>query len=175
MGQLPEPISTQDKFLHNIADGTPNIENIEPVSRQDKYLKYIAQNGGTGLIIEQGLWEPRLTNFGGWQPVYTLSTTNAHYYRIGNLVYITFYITGNITDAGTGYACISGIPYMSRIGTNITSINLTINGAFPEQPVIGIPSNYTYLSIYKQSGGKQSWTTGDITIGGSGCYLKNDD
>lgn len=48
MPDLPEPISKQDKFLHNIADGTPDISDIEPISRQDIYLKYIAENGSSG-------------------------------------------------------------------------------------------------------------------------------
>lgn len=47
---LPEPITREDKFLHNIIDGTPNIEDIEPISREDIYLKHIALNGGGGDI-----------------------------------------------------------------------------------------------------------------------------
>lgn len=45
---LPQPISDQDKLLHNIIDGTPNIEDLEPNSRQEIYLKYIALNGAGG-------------------------------------------------------------------------------------------------------------------------------
>lgn len=45
MGQLPEPQSRQDKFLHNIADGTPSIDDVEVISREDQYLSYIATNG----------------------------------------------------------------------------------------------------------------------------------
>lgn len=43
---LPEPISREDALLHNIIDGTPNIEDLEPLSREEVYLKYIALNGG---------------------------------------------------------------------------------------------------------------------------------
>ena len=48
MSQLPEPISRKDALLHNIADGTPNIDDLVPISREEIYLKYIAENGGGG-------------------------------------------------------------------------------------------------------------------------------
>lgn len=67
MGQLPEPQSRQDKFLHNIADGTPSIDDVEVISREDQYLSYIATNGvplkdipltvdkgGTGATTDSG-------------------------------------------------------------------------------------------------------------------------
>ena len=67
MSGLPEPQSRQDKFLHNIADGTPSIEDVEVISREDQYLSYIATNGvplkdipltvdkgGTGATTDSG-------------------------------------------------------------------------------------------------------------------------
>ncbi len=48
MADLPEPISREDKLLHNIADKTPNIDDLVPISREEKYLKYIAMNGTAG-------------------------------------------------------------------------------------------------------------------------------
>lgn len=57
MSDLPEPISREDKLLHNIAVGTPNIEDMVPMSREEVYLKYIALHGGgiSGTIsISQG-------------------------------------------------------------------------------------------------------------------------
>lgn len=44
--ELPIPESRQDKLLHNIADGTPDISELVPQSREEVYLKYIAENGG---------------------------------------------------------------------------------------------------------------------------------
>lgn len=49
MPQLPNPISRQDKLLHNIADGTPSISDMDPQSREEEYLKYIAMNGSGGI------------------------------------------------------------------------------------------------------------------------------
>ena len=58
MTNLPEPVSRQDKLLHNIADETPSIEDLEPNCREEVYLKYIAINGVTKkeipLKIEHG-------------------------------------------------------------------------------------------------------------------------
>jgi len=48
MSQLPEPVSRKDALLHNIADGTPDIDDLVPVSREEIYLKYIAENGSGG-------------------------------------------------------------------------------------------------------------------------------
>ena len=42
------PISREEILLHNIADGTPNIDDLVPISREEIYLKYIAENGGGG-------------------------------------------------------------------------------------------------------------------------------
>ena len=34
MTNLPEPVSRQDKLLHNIADETPSIEDLVPNCRE---------------------------------------------------------------------------------------------------------------------------------------------
>jgi len=58
MTALPEPVSRQDKLLHNIADETPSIEDLVPNCREEVYLKYIAINGAAKkeipLKIEHG-------------------------------------------------------------------------------------------------------------------------
>ena len=58
MTNLPEPVSRQDKLLHNIADETPSIEDLVPNCREEVYLKYIAINGAAKkeipLKIEHG-------------------------------------------------------------------------------------------------------------------------
>jgi hypothetical protein len=35
--ELPEPISREDELLHNIADGTPDIDDLIPQSREEIY------------------------------------------------------------------------------------------------------------------------------------------
>lgn len=68
MNDLPEPISREDMLLHNIAVGTPDVEDMEPISREEIYLKYIAMNGlnsgtiqidkgGTGATTAEGARE----------------------------------------------------------------------------------------------------------------------
>ena len=58
MTNLPEPVSRQDKLLHNIADETPSIEDLVPNCREEVYLKYIAINGAAKkeipLKVEHG-------------------------------------------------------------------------------------------------------------------------
>lgn len=51
MDDLPIPVSREDKLLHNIIDGSPNIDDLDPISREEIYLKYIALNGSIGGII----------------------------------------------------------------------------------------------------------------------------
>lgn len=123
--------------------------------------------------IEQGVWNPRLICFQGVDPTYTINYTNSHYYRIGNLVYITFFIYANITDIGSGSAYIDGLPFIAAGNTDRQAISLSVKGFFSDNTSLTASDSYTSLKIGNIDGSDQIWKTGQLYIGGSGCYLKS--
>ncbi len=202
MEELPEPISKQDKFLHNIADSTPDIDDIEAISRQDKYLKYIALNGGTsGGNANQkiGTWSPTLVNYTDSahpntvvDPTYSVVYSNAYYLKMGKLVYINFRIKVEITDIGTGFACVAGLPFNPDQNMIGQSFCISENSAVTESDgvvydgVVGQLYPDIYLEIYNErhipaislrtDNGIQAKTfkVGTNWISYSGCYVCDD-
>lgn len=62
-------------------------------------------------LFTQGEWTPTLFAYAGTtDPTVTYIAQNGKYFRIGNLVYVYFSITGNITQLGNGNAGIKGLP-----------------------------------------------------------------
>lgn len=122
--------------------------------------------------IEQGVWNPILTCPKNVNPTYTASYTNSHYYRIGNLIYITFFIHANITNIGSGSAYIDGLPFTAAKNTDRQAISLSVKGFFSDNTSLTVIDSHTYLKIGNIDGSDQSWKTGQLYIGGSGCYLK---
>lgn len=122
--------------------------------------------------FEQGSWTPQLIGVGGTNPTYTMSTTNSQYYRIGNLVYITFFIHANITNTGTGSAHIDGLPFVAHSNTDRQAISMSVKGYFSSSTALTVTDSHTYLKIGLTDGSDQSWSEGDLYIGGSGFYLK---
>lgn len=203
MEELPKPISKQDKFLHNIADGTPTIDDIEAISRQDKYLKYIALNGGTseGNINQKlGTWSPTLVNYTDSahpnvvvDPTYSVVYSNAYYLKMGKLVYISFRIKVEITDIGTGYACVAGLPFNPDQNMIGQSFCISENSAVTESDgvvydgVVGQLYPDIYLETYNErhipaislrtDNGIQAkkFKVGTNWISYSGCYVCDDD
>lgn len=202
MEELPKPLSKQDKFLHNIADGSPDIDDIEAISRQDKYLKYIALNGGTsGGNINQklGTWTPTLVNYTDSahpntvvDPTYSVIYSNAHYLKTGKLVHISFRIKVEITDIGTGFACVAGLPFNPDQDMVGQSFCISENSAVTESDgvvydgVVGQLYPDIYLETYNErhipaislrtDNGIQAKTfkVGTNWISYSGCYVCDD-
>ena len=203
MEELPKPISKQDKFLHNIADGTPAIDDIEAISRQDKYLKYIALNGNTseGNINQKlGTWSPTLVNYTDSahpnvvvDPTYSVVYSNAYYLKTGKLVYISFRIKVEITDIGTGYACVAGLPFNPDQNMIGQSFCISENSAVTESDgvvydgVVGQLYPDIYIETYNErhipaislrtDNGIQAkkFKVGTNWISYSGCYVCDDD
>ena len=298
MGQLPEPISKQDKLLHNIADGTPNIDNIDPISRQDYYLKEIATNGvplkdvpltvdkgGTGATTDSGArtnlsvyskseadtllsakantndlsavatsgsytdllnkptiptntsdltndsgyitnsvnnltyyytktetdsaiatanqkmgtWTPTLVNYTDTSnpvvvvdPTYTVDYSNAYYLKMGKLVCINFRIKVIVTDIGTGFACVAGLPFNPDQSMLGQSFCVAENSAVTETQgvvydgVVGQLYPDIYLETYNErhipaislrsDNGilAKTFKVGTNWISYSGCYICDD-
>lgn len=201
MEELPKPISKQDKFLHNIADGTPNIDDIEAISREDKYLKYIALNGGASGNAGQevGQWTPTLVNYTDSahsntvvDPTYSVVYSNAYYLKMGKLVHINFRIKVEITDIGTGFGCVAGLPFNPDPNMLGQAFTIAENSAVTESEgvvydgVVGQLYPDIYLETYNQrhipaislrtDNGIQAKTfkVGTNWISYSGCYVCDD-
>lgn len=94
MGELPTPVSREDKLLHNIINGTPNVDDLVPISREEVYLKHLATNrvveisqGGTGATTAEkarenlGVFKPYVLydNSSGTNDTIILSDDSANY------------------------------------------------------------------------------------------------
>lgn len=128
-----------------------------------------------GITISSGTWTPTLASRSGTNPTYTVYYRYARYYRINNLVYITFHLKVNITNAGTDYACIRGLPFATT--NNMDGQGLALRECFggldhnPGSAFIPDSSSIIYLQTVGGEGSQQ-WRTGDTWIGFSGCYIK---
>lgn len=90
------------------------IGNMFPVS---------IANGGTGATTKEGAlrqlglnsisgtWVPILSAEEGTAPTYTTIYYTARYTYQDPICYISFHGKWNITNNGSGYACITGLPY----------------------------------------------------------------
>lgn len=127
-----------------------------------------------GLTAKSGTWTPRLTSRDGVSPTYTVSYNHAQYYKIGKLVYIACHMKVKITNAGSGAAAISGLPF--RANTTSDGFGLALRevaGAVQHTPALAfIPSGGTGIYIQDATAATgNKYTTGDLWIGYSGCYI----
>ena len=78
-------------------------------------INSLLANKADKVTIETGHPSIILTNRsdGGsaTNPTYTITYRYGHYKRIDNICFITFAIRAEITNAGTGYATLGGLPY----------------------------------------------------------------
>lgn len=129
-----------------------------------------------GMIISSGTWTPTLSARDGTAPTYTLGYRYARYYRINNLVYITFHLKAKITNAGSGYAAIKGLPFTAVDGADGQGFTVRESlGAISSYPASAHLSDSTATINIQSSGGDMAlqWKTGDLWIGFSGCYIKS--
>lgn len=171
-------------------DGSEDI-CIPITSIDPKFLKTSLpiEKGGTGAVsISDALsnlgiptsfdkWIPVLASKGGSDPAYIQIYSDALCFSIRNLVYVTFKSKFNISNAGTGHACVRGLPFVSV--DNVEGQSLSCSGLYGAVSVnpggIGfIPKLQSYIELRSVTGDKpQEWRTGEVFIGYSGCYLKS--
>ena len=127
--------------------------------------------------VLSGTWTPSLSNTNNNNPSVNYSYQQGHYFKLGNLVYIEFYIRGKITALNSGdYACIRGLPYSANssrsFGAQALSIGILYNA-------VTVETNNTFIAngwiIRLQAGNGASatiWKTSssDFIISGSGWY-----
>lgn len=122
--------------------------------------------------VSQGTWEPIPSCPVGTPLTYTLILNKSQYYCIGNLVFINLYIHLNITDTGTGVACVDGLPFMVKKNSNWQAITMSLKGCFSSDVVAIACEGTTHLKFCTPIGGLPKWVEGDYFINASGCYLK---
>ena len=132
------------------------------------------QNLGINISQTVGSWEPKLSST-GIAPKYTTEYNVGKYYKINNLVYITFHIKGKITNAGTGYARITGLPFTSQPSMSNQALALieSQGGLIGQLPNLYVQDNSKTISIRKVGGTvANQWQVKDtFWIGASGCYI----
>lgn len=132
-------------------------------------------SSGEQVIFNEGSWTPNVRSRGGTNPTSSVQYRYAKYKRINNLCYVTFHGKWNISNAGTDYACITGLPYTSASGVNGQSLALhEMFGAITNNATrVGIiPDNSTRIDLNGENGAYASqWQTGDVWVGFSGFYL----
>lgn len=123
--------------------------------------------------VEIGTWTPTLLCPSGTNPTYTLESTNSWYYRIGDLVYITFFLHANITDAGSGAAYIGGLPFAAHLNIDGQTISTSFKGPFSISTIFTVNKGKTMMRMGINTGNTQSWQAKEFDLGASGCYLKS--
>ena len=129
-----------------------------------------------GIIISSGTWTPTLSARDDTAPTYTLGYRYARHYRINNLVYITFHLKAKITNAGSGYAAIKGLPFTAVDGADGQGFTVRESlVAISSYPASAHLSDSTATINVQSSGGDMAlqWKTGDLWIGFSGYYIKS--
>ncbi len=129
---------------------------------------------GENIIFEEGSWNPELRSRSGKNPTYTTLYRYAYYKRFNNLCYVSFHGKWNITNAGGDYACVTGLPYVSRGSLNGQSLALhEMFGAISTNSTrCGvIPDNSSRIDLQGENGSLSAqWQTGEVWVGFSGFY-----
>lgn len=124
--------------------------------------------------FEQGTWTPALSCPFGGPPTYTMQGSEAYYFRIGELVYINFFIEATVTDVGEGVASITGLPFKAKGVDSRHTIALNAKGCFDAaDTVIVLLGNSSALKFTSFGGGEYwPWKAEHFFLSGSGCYLR---
>lgn len=130
---------------------------------------------GENIVFEEGYWTPEIRSRSGTNPIHTVQYRYAYYKQFNNLCYVSFHGKWNITNAGTDYACITGLPYISAGNMNGQSLAFhEMYGAINTNPTkCGvIPDNSSRIDLQGENGSLAAqWQTGDVWVGFSGVYL----
>lgn len=147
------------------------VNNTLIPTDSDNVVNILTSNNSIPTV-EKGEWTPKLVCPDGTDPTYTAEYTFSYYYRIGDLVYITFFMYVHISKVGSGTAYIDGLPFIVLENTNRQAIAISAYGSLNVKTSFYAATETSTIRVGILSGGAQNWVTGDMYIGGSGCYLK---
>ncbi len=129
-----------------------------------------------GLPKESGNWTPSINASG-----VSYQSRSGYYHRIGNMVYIFCYLLMNITNAGSDYAKISGLPFSAHTGLK-AGFELIDTGNLAMIPAGGTTSHASFINSWggtsigiRTADGAvaQKWSTGNNRyLSFSGWYVK---
>jgi hypothetical protein len=125
-------------------------------------------NLGTEFLndYEDGTWTPVLISGGSTNPTGGgAQAPSGRYTKIGNRVWVTFYVGRSWTNTPAGGILISGLPYTILDNTNgyYTGAVATYNVGFGDGVFLSPVMNQTYAALYATSSGASwgalNWTT----------------
>lgn len=168
-------------------------------TKSELYTKSEVDSAIATANQKMGTWTPVLVNFTDSDnpsvvvdPTYTVDYSNAYYLKMGKLVCINFRVKVQITDIGTGYACVSGLPFNPDPNMLGQAFSIAENSAVTETQgvvysgVVGQLVPDIYLATYNErhipaislrtDNGIQAKTfkVGTNWIAYSGCYICDD-
>ncbi len=136
--------------------------------------------GGTGStnFYERGYWTPDIGSSGEAAPAVSYGYRYGVYYRVGDLVFVSCHINMSISNVGSDYACIKGLPYVCAAGCDkyglslVEDFNATSTGDGDPRGFVIQGINQIYLRGHSGAVATR-WKTGSGQyIGYSGCYIK---
>ena len=169
---MPTPIQqyegTGSKLLTGIQSGGSEVFSID----QDDVIN-IGTNlkfGNLDFEYEEGTWTPVL-NIAGGANAHTYAIQDGSYIKAGQQVTVTFRLTINSVDPGTGDVSIGGLPFttvQSAAGVAFSLISgITLTS--PYTSVLGQADGSTDITLHKLSnGGYAVVQNADV---GSSCFL----
>ncbi len=172
-----------DKYMFEVlSESRENISTYSPIFKFNSSSTPISGDpngtsprGAEQITFNEGSWTPVVRSRGGTNPTSTVQYRYARYKRFNNLCYVTFHGKWNISNAGTDYACITGLPYTSAGGLSGQSLALhEMFGTITTNPTRAgiIPDSSTRIDLQGENGAYSSqWQTGDVWVGFSGFYL----
>lgn len=132
------------------------------------------------MQMQEGTWTPELGTIEGAKPTVTYNTRIARYKKIGRLVFVNFFISGNITklNGTNNYALISGLPFKAKtinLGGMAISKGICYNALAENREVTFVIEENTIRIQTNNGTGSVKWgvTGGTFQIGGSGVYEVN--
>lgn len=128
------------------------------------------------MEIEEGTWTPVLSSLNETAPTVSLTRQSGRYIKIGKLVFVQFYIQGQITalNGTNNQALITGLPLAPNLLVTYSSaLNIsTLYNALADDTNIVFTLRNEGIKLQRNYGANTSnWkTTENFIIAGSGCY-----
>lgn len=165
----------------NIANLTNNVGNLADLTTTVK-TNIVSAINETNKIETFGNWQPVLSSRPTppavptpTAPTVTYGSRWGHYFRFGHIIYITANIHFNITNAGSGGAIITGLPFTASDAIFALTKSVSYNAVQEntENPTLYVQGGTNTIYIQNQPGaGANYWVTGSgQQIAFSGIYL----
>lgn len=168
IGKVSTQDNTFDIALKTIFENSAEFHSLTNFESDANFNSTTTINGER-VIFEGGLWTPSIRSINGTNPTYIVQYRYGRYKRINNLCYITFFGKWSISNAGTDYACITGLPYVSSNEMVGQALSLNqIYGAINRNPTRTgiIPDSSSRIHLLGENGAFScQWQTGDFGSG----------